>query len=210
LHVAPPAADRQLKSQPLTSKNAVIKYMSPISPRAEGSGTTEHATPTLGEPHIHPTGADGEKNQAALTTNIRGTDMSIWKMRAEIEVEPGDLDLEPGYTKGFMNVVICGTTEESIKESLSNYLSSFRWKVLSTEDVQLVEVGSEPGMKSALWWNELVLIPMQSSWEPSMHTRTLNSPLLTSGRAASRPPGRLACCWGIRGQPWRTRRRARR
>lgn len=66
-------------------------------------------------------------------------------MRAEIEVEPGDLDLEPGYTKGFMNVVICGTTEESIKQSLSNYLSSFRWKLLSTEDVQLVEEGSEQG-----------------------------------------------------------------
>jgi hypothetical protein len=70
---------------------------------------------------------------------------NIWKMRAEIEVEPGDLDLEPGYTKGFMNTVICGATEESIKESLSNYLNSFRWKLLSTEDAQIVEEESDKG-----------------------------------------------------------------
>jgi hypothetical protein len=33
--------------------------------KAEGSGTTEHATPTVGEPHFHPTGADGEKKPSS-------------------------------------------------------------------------------------------------------------------------------------------------
>jgi hypothetical protein len=29
----------------------------------------------------------------------------LWKIRAEIEIQPGELDLEPEYTTGFMNIV---------------------------------------------------------------------------------------------------------
>jgi len=54
----------------------------------------------------------------------------MWRIRAEIEVEPGDLDLDPGYTKGFMNVVTWATSDESAKAKLAAYLSTFNWKLL--------------------------------------------------------------------------------
>jgi hypothetical protein len=61
----------------------------------------------------------------------------MWKIRVEIEVEPGDLDLDPGYTKGFMNVVTWASSEQSAREKLTTYLSTFNWKMLGVE-------GSEP------------------------------------------------------------------
>jgi hypothetical protein len=58
----------------------------------------------------------------------------MWKIRAEIEVEPGDLDLDPGYTKGFMNVVTWASSDQSAKEKLAAYLSTFNWKFLGMEE----------------------------------------------------------------------------
>ena len=58
----------------------------------------------------------------------------LWKLRAEIEVEPGDLDLEPGYTKGFMNVITWATSDQDAQKKLADYLSTFRWKLLDVEE----------------------------------------------------------------------------
>ena len=59
---------------------------------------------------------------------------TMWRIRAEIEVEPGDLDLDPGYTKGFMNVVTWATSDESAKAKLAAYLGTFNWKLLGVEE----------------------------------------------------------------------------
>jgi hypothetical protein len=58
----------------------------------------------------------------------------LWRLRAEIEVEPGDLDLEPGYTKGFMNVITWAASDQDVQKKLREYLSTFRWKLLGVED----------------------------------------------------------------------------
>lgn len=58
----------------------------------------------------------------------------LWRMRAEIEIEPGDLDLEPEYTKGFMNVVTWATSDQSAKTKLADYLDTFKWKLLGVEE----------------------------------------------------------------------------
>lgn len=59
----------------------------------------------------------------------------MWNIRAEIEVEPGDLDLEEGYTKGFMNVVAWADDQSEVQEKLASYLVTFQWKLLSVESV---------------------------------------------------------------------------
>jgi hypothetical protein len=38
----------------------------------EGAGATEHAAPTVGKPHWHPTGADGEKKPTSTHHNYPG------------------------------------------------------------------------------------------------------------------------------------------
>jgi len=58
----------------------------------------------------------------------------LWRIRAEIEVEPGDLDLEPEYTKGFMNVVTWANSDQSAQKKLAEYLSTFNWKLLGVEE----------------------------------------------------------------------------
>ena len=58
----------------------------------------------------------------------------LWRIRAEIEVKPGDLDLEPGYTRGFMNVVTWATSDQTAQSKLADYLNTFRWKVLGVEE----------------------------------------------------------------------------
>lgn len=58
----------------------------------------------------------------------------LWKIRAEIEVKPGDLDLEPEYTKGFMNVITWAASGQDAQKKLVEYLSTFKWKVLGVEE----------------------------------------------------------------------------
>jgi hypothetical protein len=62
----------------------------------------------------------------------------LWMIRAEIEIKSGDLDLEPEYTKGFMNVITWGSSEESIRQKLSDYIGTFRWNLLSIDETCLV------------------------------------------------------------------------
>jgi hypothetical protein len=65
----------------------------------------------------------------------------MWRIRAEIEVEPGDLDLEPGYTKGLMNIVTWANSDQSAKEKLANYLNTFKWKLLGVEESDPINPG---------------------------------------------------------------------
>jgi hypothetical protein len=65
----------------------------------------------------------------------------LWRMRVEIEVEPGDLDVDPGYEKGFMNVITWATSAESAKVKLANYLRTFKWQLLGVEHSAEVDDG---------------------------------------------------------------------
>ncbi|MGD0628521.1 MAG: hypothetical protein ABR987_04170 [Terracidiphilus sp.] len=58
----------------------------------------------------------------------------MWRIRAEIEVEPGDLDLDDGYTKGFMNVVTWASTDQLARGKLTAYLATLNWKLLGVEE----------------------------------------------------------------------------
>src|ERR1700749_4679429 len=68
----------------------------------------------------------------------------LWRMRVEIEVEPGDLDVDPGYEKGFMNVVTWATSAESAKVKLADYLRTFKWQLLGVEHSAEVDDGEAP------------------------------------------------------------------
>ncbi len=63
----------------------------------------------------------------------------LWKLRAEIEVEPGDLDLDPGYEKGFMNVITWANSADSARVKLANYLATFNWSLLAVKHSAPVE-----------------------------------------------------------------------
>ena len=63
----------------------------------------------------------------------------LWKIIAEIEIEPGDLGLDTTHTKGFMNVVTWASSPDAIGEKLSRYLGTFNWQLLSVEDIRRVE-----------------------------------------------------------------------
>jgi hypothetical protein len=69
----------------------------------------------------------------------------LWNVIAEIEVEPGDLNLEGGRTKGFMNVITWADSPGSIKEKLSRYLGSFKWELLSLDGAYPVEESADYG-----------------------------------------------------------------
>ena len=58
----------------------------------------------------------------------------IWKLVAEISVKPGDMP--SGLTKGFMNVTTWADSAESAEAKLANYISQFKWHVLSIEDAR--------------------------------------------------------------------------
>ena len=44
----------------------------------------------------------------------------LWKLRVEIEVKSGDLNLKAEYMRGFMNVVTWAISDESAKDKLTN------------------------------------------------------------------------------------------
>jgi hypothetical protein len=64
---------------------------------------------------------------------------TLWKLLAEIEVEPGDLGLDARFTKGYMNVVIWAESVESAEKKLSSYLNSFNWKLLGLDELEVVD-----------------------------------------------------------------------
>jgi hypothetical protein len=60
----------------------------------------------------------------------------IWKLVAEVLVEPGDMP--SGLTKGFMNVTTWADSAESARDKLAKYIERFNWHVISIEDARLV------------------------------------------------------------------------
>jgi hypothetical protein len=69
-----------------------------------------------------------KRERASLTME------SLWTIRAEIEIESGDLNLEVGYTRGFMNVVTWANSDQSARDKLSGYLTTFDWRLLGVEE----------------------------------------------------------------------------
>lgn len=61
----------------------------------------------------------------------------IWKIVAEILVEPGDM--ESGLTKGFMNVITWADSAEGAAEKLAKYIQRFHWQLISVEDACAVK-----------------------------------------------------------------------
>ena len=68
---------------------------------------------------------------------------SIWKVVAEILVEPGDLP--SGSTKAFANIVTWADSASIAKEKIAGYLGSYKWQLLSAEDAQVVDEGHDYG-----------------------------------------------------------------
>lgn len=60
----------------------------------------------------------------------------IWKLVAEILVEPGDMP--SGLTNGFMNVMTWADSAESAAKKLASYIERFDWHVIGIEDARLV------------------------------------------------------------------------
>lgn len=60
----------------------------------------------------------------------------IWKLVAEVLVEPGDMP--SGLTKGFMNVTTWADSAELARDKLARYIERFNWHVISIEDARLV------------------------------------------------------------------------
>jgi hypothetical protein len=65
----------------------------------------------------------------------------IWKIVAEILVEPGDMP--SGLTKGFMNVTTWAESEDSARDKLEKYIERFNWRVISIEDARPVADGEK-------------------------------------------------------------------
>ncbi|MGO8934582.1 MAG: hypothetical protein ACLPLZ_08505 [Terracidiphilus sp.] len=63
----------------------------------------------------------------------------LWKIRAEIEIQPGELDLEPEYTTGFMNIVTWANSEESVAEKISTYFGTFQWRLLLIDEASPIK-----------------------------------------------------------------------
>src|SRR5437899_2249918 len=60
----------------------------------------------------------------------------IWKIVAEILVEPGDMG--SGITKGFMNVTTWADSADTARDKIAQYIARFRWHLISIEDARPV------------------------------------------------------------------------
>jgi Na+/phosphate symporter len=68
---------------------------------------------------------------------------SIWKVLAEVRVEPGDLP--SGSTEAFTNIVTWGDSAEEVERKISDYLSSFKWQLLSMEEAAPIDENLDYG-----------------------------------------------------------------
>jgi hypothetical protein len=60
--------------------------------------------------------------------------VQIWKLVAEVLVEPGDMP--SGLTKGFMNVTTWADSADSAAKKLAKYIERFNWHIISIEDAR--------------------------------------------------------------------------
>jgi hypothetical protein len=65
----------------------------------------------------------------------------IWKLVAEILVQPGDMPTV--LTKGFMRVTTWADSAESAAQKLSSYIKRFNWHVISIEEARIVREDDE-------------------------------------------------------------------
>ena len=61
----------------------------------------------------------------------------IWTAVCEVLVEPGDLP--SGNTKAFVRITTWADSLEAVREKVSRYLESHRWKLLSIEDARPID-----------------------------------------------------------------------
>lgn len=67
----------------------------------------------------------------------------IWKVIAEILVEPGDMP--SGSTKGFMTVTTWADSAQAAEGKLARYLESFKWHLIAIEDARPVDENQDYG-----------------------------------------------------------------
>ncbi len=68
---------------------------------------------------MHPADAEGEKKPSSTHQSIKKSSVTALWRTVEIEVEPGNLGLERGYTKGFIDVVMWAESRQSARDDLS-------------------------------------------------------------------------------------------
>jgi len=57
--------------------------------------------------------------------------MELWKIYAEIIVQPGDFP--SGDTIGFMNIITWANSAEAAQEKIAIYFERFAWKIVGVE-----------------------------------------------------------------------------
>ncbi|MGA2041457.1 MAG: hypothetical protein ABSH42_19415 [Bryobacteraceae bacterium] len=67
----------------------------------------------------------------------------IWRILAEILVEPGDM--ASGSTKGFMNITTWADSTETARAKIAGYLGTFKWHVISIEDARPIDGDQDYG-----------------------------------------------------------------
>jgi hypothetical protein len=71
----------------------------------------------------------------------------IWRVVAEVLVEPGDVP--SGDTKGFLIVTTWADSLDTAQEKLSRYLESFKWHLISIEDAHPIDENQDYGEEIA-------------------------------------------------------------
>jgi hypothetical protein len=78
-----------------------------------------------------------ERRSRIVHITISNEMEQIWKVIAEVLVEPGDLP--SGDTKGFLIVTTWADSLETARQKLSRYLESYKWHLISIEDAHPID-----------------------------------------------------------------------
>src|SRR5437870_1125475 len=71
----------------------------------------------------------------------------IWKVVAEVLVEPGDMP--SGSTKGFLTATTWADSLDTVTKKLSRYLESYKWHLISIEDAHPIDENQDYGEEIA-------------------------------------------------------------
>jgi hypothetical protein len=67
----------------------------------------------------------------------------VWITTAEVRVEPGDMP--SGDVLGFMKITMWASSQEEFVEKIGSYLSKYKWKLISLEKTQPVDLSLDYG-----------------------------------------------------------------
>jgi hypothetical protein len=67
----------------------------------------------------------------------------IWIATVEVEVQPGDVP--SGDTLGFMRITMWASSRQDFLRKVEHYFSQYSWRVISIENVELVEDSKDYG-----------------------------------------------------------------